>query len=91
MADAGLSRRSLLAMGLSLPALLLGNTDAVAGRGLLRSATSWAYQLQGGIGGLASSGADVIVVDADHHRGAASRLRTKPGGGRRAVLAHLSI
>lgn len=70
---------------------LVGSEEAEASRAALRNAQSWAYQLQGSPTALASSGADVVVVDADHMRGAASRLRTKPGGGRRVVLAYLSI
>lgn len=89
---ASIDRRTMLALGLAGSALLAGPTrEALASRGALHGATSWAYQLQGGIGGLAASNADVVVVDADHHRGAAGRLRTKPGGGRRIVLAYLSI
>ena len=64
--------------------------DAEANRGLVKSAKSWSYQLQGNVGRIAASSADMVVVDPDHAGGAA-RFRTKPGGGRRAVLAYLSI
>lgn len=63
---------------------------AEAGRGLVKSAHSWSYQLQGNVGRIASSHADMVVVDPDH-AGSAARFRSKPGGGRRAVLAYLSI
>ena len=59
--------------------------------GRLRQATSWAYQLQGDLGRLSSSSWDVAVVDADHARSAVSRLKRKPDGTRRAVLAYISI
>ena len=58
---------------------------------LLRNAQSWAYQLQGDPSGIVRGGADVVVVDADHMRGAVSKLRNKPGGGRRVVIAYLAI
>ena len=58
---------------------------------LLSNAQSWAYQLQGDPGSIARSGADVAVVDADHMRGSVSKLKTKPGGGRRIVIAYLAI
>lgn len=82
----------VLVIGLSLALSgALGSDKAEASRHSLRSAQSWAYQLQGSPTALAGSPADVVVVDADHMRGAASRLRSKPGGGRRVVLAYLSI
>jgi len=58
---------------------------------LLRNAGSWAYQLQGDPSALTRSGADVVVVDADHMRGSVARLHAKPGGGRRVVIAYLAI
>lgn len=61
-----------------------------AGQALVKSARTWSYQLQGNVGRIASSSADMVVVDPDHAGGAA-RFRSKPGGGRRAVLAYLSI
>ena len=63
---------------------------ARADRSLVKSATSWSYQLQGNVGRIASSNADLVVVDPDH-AGSAARFRKKPGGGRRAVLAYLSV
>jgi cysteinyl-tRNA synthetase, unknown class len=58
---------------------------------LLNNAQSWAYQLQGDASSIARSGADVAVVDADHMRGSVSKLKSKPGGGRRIVIAYLAI
>ena len=66
-------------------------TTASANRSLVKNANSWAYQLQGDASSIARSGADVVVVDADHMRGAVSKLRTKPDGSRRAVIGYLAI
>jgi cysteinyl-tRNA synthetase, unknown class len=63
---------------------------AEAGQSLVRSANSWTYQLQGRTGSIAGSHADVVVIDPDH-AGSASKYKSKPNGGRRAVLAYLSI
>ncbi len=71
-------------------ALAVSSGAASASQSIVRSAQSWAYQLQGGMGAIAGSHADVVVIDPDH-AGSASRFKTKPGGGRRAVLAYLSI
>ena len=78
----------LTVIGVALAGAAAG--EATAGRALVKSAQSWSYQLQGDVGRVASSSADMVVVDPDHAGGAA-RFRTKPGGGRRAVLAYLSI
>jgi cysteinyl-tRNA synthetase len=66
---------------------------AHANRGDLRAAKSWAYQLQGNVGQLAGSGADVVVIDLDQggSRAMVERLKHKPGGGRRQVIGYLSI
>ncbi len=71
-------------------ALLAPSQSAEANRSLVKSAKSWSYQLQGNVGRIAGSHADLVVVDPDH-AGSAARFRTKPGGGRRAVIAYLSI
>jgi cysteinyl-tRNA synthetase, unknown class len=75
----------------TLAACALTQTPAEANRGLLKNASSWAYQLQGDPSALAKSGADVVVVDADHMRGAVSKLKTKPDGSRRVVIGYLAI
>lgn len=64
---------------------------AQASRDLVRNAQSWRYQLQGDVGAIAASGVDVVAVDLDHMRGSVARLKSKPGGGRRAVLAYIAI
>jgi cysteinyl-tRNA synthetase, unknown class len=66
---------------------------ATAGRAELKSATSWTYQLQGNVGPIAASAADVAVIDWDHvnNRATVEALKRKPGGGRRQVIGYLSI
>lgn len=81
---------ALLAIALAVILPCIGPGPAEAGQALVRSAKTWAYQLQGDVGRIAGSQADMVVVDPDH-AGAAARFRSKPGGGRRAVLAYLSI
>lgn len=87
---AGRMKRTAAAM-LTLAALSLVPAGPAEASSLLRDAQSWAYQLQGDPGALARSGADVVVVDADHMRGSIAKLKTKPGGGRRVVIAYLAI
>ncbi|MGD9783583.1 MAG: endo alpha-1,4 polygalactosaminidase [Hyphomicrobiaceae bacterium] len=67
---------------------------------LLRKARSWSYQLQNyDMAALAASPADILVVDysingreaARFTEGNVGRLRVKPDGSRRVVLAYLSI
>ncbi|MGD9801929.1 MAG: MJ1477/TM1410 family putative glycoside hydrolase [Hyphomicrobiaceae bacterium] len=72
------------------PALCLPIVDAAANESQLKFAKTWAYQLQGDVGHIVKSSADLVVIDPDH-AGAADRFRTKPDGGRRTVLAYLSI
>lgn len=76
---------SMLAATVIAPA---GSTEAST---LLKDAQSWAYQLQGDTNALAAGGADVAVVDADHMRGSIAKLKAKPGGGKRVVIAYLAI
>jgi cysteinyl-tRNA synthetase, unknown class len=76
---------AIAAFGLALAAA----TDASAGRAMLQNAKSWTYQLQGSDRAAASS-ADVVIVDQSA-AGNLSRLKQKPGGGRRAAIGYLSI
>lgn len=76
--------------GLMLAGLISSAATAEAGQSMVRSAQSWSYQLTGNLGNIISSNADVVVVDADAG-GNASRFNKKPGGGRRAALAYLSV
>lgn len=71
-------------------AVFLASINAEAGQALVKSAKSWSYQLQGNVGRIASSSADVVVVDPDH-AGPAARFKTKPGGSRRAAIAYFAI
>jgi cysteinyl-tRNA synthetase, unknown class len=68
---------------------LMPATEASAGRAMLQNAQSWTYQLQGS-DRAAASNADVVIVDQSA-AGNLSRLKQKPGGGRRAAIAYLSI
>ncbi len=85
--------RLSLTLGLVLIAACLTAPAAEAGRGQLRAAKSWAYQLQGNVGGLASTDADVAVIEADSvgGRSVIERLKRKPNGGHRMVIGYLSI
>lgn len=76
--------------GLGLLATLLVSARADASQALVKAAQSWSYQLTGNMNAIAGSSADVVVVDADY-AGAAARFKTKPGGGRRAAIAYLSV
>lgn len=94
---------AIVAAGLALVARQTGVFD----RGLSRLAKvqTWTYQLQDldkTFDKLVASASDLIVVDYSMSQGAGramkpftaeevSRLKSKPGGGRRLVLAYLSI
>ena len=58
----------------------------------LRNASSWVYQLQGNVGEIAGTAADIAVIDWEHvgNRATVERLKQKPGG-RRLVFSYLSI
>ena len=72
---------------------VFGAVPAEASRSDLKAAKSWTYQLQGNIGSIASSDADVAVIDGENAsaRAMVERLKRKPGGGRRVVIGYLSI
>ncbi|MBX9924864.1 MAG: endo alpha-1,4 polygalactosaminidase [Hyphomicrobiaceae bacterium] len=65
-------------------------TPAKADREAVKSAKSWSYQLAGDMRSTARNNADVAVVDPDH-TGNPGKLKTKANGGKRAVLAYISI
>ncbi len=65
-------------------------TPAHADRDAVKSAKSWSYQLAGDMRSTARANSDVAVVDPDH-TGSPTRLKTKANGGKRAVLAYISI
>lgn len=74
-----------------LPALALAAaTPAAADRDAVKKAKSWTYQLQGDMSSTRRSNADVAVVDPDH-AGSADRFKAKANGGKRQVLAYISI
>ena len=84
----GAWRLAVLATG----ALLIA-APAEASRTQLKAAKSWTYQLQGNIGNIAGTDADVAVIDLDQGGNSAmvQRLKQKPGGGRRVVIGYLSV
>ena len=59
---------------------------------LLRSTKTWGYQLQNlNIGQLAASPYDTLVLDTNLARADVQRLKRKPDGKRRLVLAYINI
>jgi cysteinyl-tRNA synthetase, unknown class len=83
------SRSSVLSIVLGMAALAAMPAGAQANKGLVLGAQSWDYQLIGSKR-VASSRADVVVVD-QAESGRVAALKNKPGGGRRAVIAYLAI
>ena len=63
---------------------------ALADRDAVRNAKSWSYQLTGDMGSTKRSNADVAVIDPDH-AGSAEGYKTKAKGGKRPVLAYISV
>ncbi|MEQ1653522.1 MAG: endo alpha-1,4 polygalactosaminidase [Hyphomicrobium sp.] len=63
---------------------------AYADRDAVRNGKSWSIQLQGDTRSLQKRNADVAVVDPDEVRNPA-KLKTKAQGGKRAVLAYISV
>jgi cysteinyl-tRNA synthetase, unknown class len=82
-------RRGALCIGAALALCAIGS-PALADRQSLKEARSWSYQLQGDMKSTARSNADVAVVDPDH-TGDPKRLQRKANGGKRDVLAYISI
>jgi cysteinyl-tRNA synthetase, unknown class len=87
-------RQSPLRMGGLLTAasviFALTGQPAFADRNSVRNGKSWSIQLQGNTTSLKKSNADVAVVDPDEVRNP-SQLKTKAKGGKRQVLAYISI
>ncbi|MEQ1716845.1 MAG: endo alpha-1,4 polygalactosaminidase [Hyphomicrobium sp.] len=77
-----------LAAAAGLLALQAG--PAAADRTSVRNAKSWSIQLQGDHRSIAKRNSDVAVVDPDEVRNPGS-LKKKASGGKRAVLAYISI
>lgn len=71
-------------------ALLILSTPAHADRETVRNGKSWSIQLQGDTKSLQKRNADVAVVDPDEVRNP-GKLKSKANGGKRAVLAYISI
>ena len=81
-------RGALLALGLTIAIAFAG--PAWADRETVKNAKSWSYQLTGDMASTKRSNADVAVVDPDH-AGSAEKYKSKAKGGKRAVLAYISV
>ena len=81
-------RGALSALGLTIAIAFAG--PAWADRETVKNAKSWSYQLTGDIASTKRSNADVAVVDPDH-AGSAEKYKSKAKGGKRAVLAYISV
>ena len=68
----------------------LAGSAAHADTDTVKRAKSWTYQLQGDTSRVNRSDADVAVIDPDH-AGAAHKYKAKRSGGKRAVLAYISV
>ncbi len=75
----------------ALAAALMASPQASEASGLLKSAKSWTYQLQGNVGAIAGTDADVAVIDETAGAAMVEKLKRKPGGGRRIVIGYLAI
>lgn len=71
-------------------ALVSAASPASANRDLVRKGKSWSIQLQGDARSLQQRDSDVAVVDPDEVK-SPSKLKSKASGGRRAVLAYISV
>lgn len=82
-----------LVLALAVAGTCAANPEAQASRSQLKAAKSWTYQLQGNVGAIAGTDADVAVIEADTVSGSGGieRLKRKPNGGRRVVIGYLSI
>ena len=78
------------ALPASLAVLIALVSPAAADRDTVRSGKSWSIQLQGDGSALRKKNADVAVLDPDEVRNPA-HLKTKANGGKRAVLAYISV
>jgi cysteinyl-tRNA synthetase, unknown class len=75
----------------AIAAALLASPQSGEASGLLKSAKSWTYQLQGNVGAIAGTDADVAVIDETAGAAMVEKLKRKPGGGRRIVIGYLAI
>jgi cysteinyl-tRNA synthetase, unknown class len=80
----------LRGLALAAAALMLA-VPAEASRAQLKAAKSWSYQLQGNVGAIAGTDADVAVIDETAGAAMVEKLKRKPGGGRRLVIGYLAI
>ena len=83
-------QRSSFSVAAGMALACVTASAAFADRASVREAKSWTYQLQGDMRSTGKSEADVAVVDPDH-TGNPRKLKTKPNGEKRDVLAYISI
>ena len=81
------SFRRAVSVAAALVVSLAATGDATA---QTKKASNWSYQLQGDMNSTARTKSDLAVVDPDH-TGSPQRLKKKPGGGDRPVLAYISV
>jgi cysteinyl-tRNA synthetase len=81
-------RLPVLAASLSL--IAAAAAPAHADRDLVAHGKSWSIQLQGNSSSIAKRNTDVAVVDPDEVKNPA-KLKSKANGGKRAVLAYISV
>ncbi len=83
----------ILTAAATLFCFLTLSSTADASRTLIKSASSWTYQLKGNVGEISGTSADVAVIDWDHvnNRGTVEKLKHKANGGRRLVIGYLAI
>ena len=82
--------RAAAILSATLAAALAIAGPAAADRDLVRNGKSWSIQLQGDARSIQKRNSDVAVVDPDEIRNPA-KLKTKASGGKRAVLAYISV
>lgn len=77
---------ALALTGLAAAGMVTGTAEAASGK----KSSNWSYQLQGDMNSTARTNSDLAVVDPDH-TGSPQRLKKKPSGGDRPVLAYISV
>ena len=78
------------ALPAALAVIVLLASPAAADRDTVRRGKSWSIQLQGDGSALKKKNADVAVLDPDEVHNP-THLKTKANGGKRAVLAYISV
>ena len=90
MIGTGMIRRGLCSAA-AIAAAVVALPQSAHASSLLKPAKSWTYQLQGNVGAIAGTDADVAVIDETAGAAMVQKLKRKPGGGRRIVIGYLAI